>query len=216
MRTQQERTFRALNMHLVDFQDCDPNGWPYVEPCYEVPDRLISFCIGAKEKDGYAHFFLDDYRFERLWNKPESYINALSAYEGVIGPDFSIYTDMPRPMQMWNKYRAMALTNYWQRMGLSVVPNLVWSDEDSLWYMFDGMPVGGTFCVGTVGMPKADGRAKANFQTGIDAALANLRPDTLLVYGSYRDFDTHDMCNVVYYENDNRARLKAWEESDGG
>lgn len=214
MRTQQERTFKALNMHLVDFQDCDPNGWPYVEPCYEVPERLITFCIGSNDKDGYCHFFLDDYRFERLWARPENYVNALSAYQGMIGPGFSIFTDMPRPMQMWNKYRAMALTNYYQRMGISVVPNLVWSDEESLWYMLEGMPTGGTFCVGTVGMPKADQQARDNFQKGIDATLMTLEPDTLLVYGSYRSFNTHDACAVVYYENDNRQRLKAWEESD--
>lgn len=212
MRSNQERTFKALNMHIVDMYDCDEAGWPYIEPCYEVPKRLMSFCIGSKDKDGYAHFFLDDYRFERLWNRPESYINALKAYDGVIGPDFSIYTDMPIPMQVWNKYRAMALTNYWQRMGISVIPNLVWGDENSLWYMLDGMPQGGTFCVGTVGMPKADEQTRENFQRGIDATLMNLRPDTLLIYGSYRGFDTYDQCDVVYYENDNRRRLKEWEE----
>ena len=201
-------------MHLVDITDCDIDGWPTVRSCNEVPDRLISFCIGAKDKDGYAHFFLDDYRFERLWRCPERYIDALREYKGVIGPDFSIYTDMPWPMQVWNKYRAMALTNYWQRMGIDVIPNLVWSDRKSLWYMFDGMPNGGTFCVGTVGMPKADAETRENFQNGLDAAIEMLHPDTLLIYGSYRKFDTHGSCDVVYFENDNRERLSQWESKN--
>lgn len=211
MRTQQDRTFKSLNMHLVDQMDCDEDGWPRVESNDDVPKRLITFCIGDKDKDGYAHFFLDDYRFERLWNRPELYIDQLLKYDGVIGPDFSTYTDMPYPMQVWNKYRSMALTCYWQQCGVSVIPVLQWSDERSLEFMFDGMPYGGTFCVSTVGLGK-DQEAKARFQNGIDAALQWLRMDTLLVYGSWDEFDTHGMVKVVRYTNDNKERLKAWEK----
>lgn len=212
MRTQQDRTFRIMNMHLVDIQDCSEDGWPEVMPCYEVPDRLVTFCIGSKDKDGYAHFYLDDYRFERCWNRPERYIDELMKYKGVIGPDFSTYTDMPYPMQIWNKYRSMALTNYWQRCGIEVVPNLQWSDERSFWFAFEGMPHGGTFSVSTVGLGK-DKEAKARFQSGLDVAIETCGIDTLLSYGSWQGFDVHGKCDVVRYANDNRERLKSWEKS---
>lgn len=210
MRSQQDRTIKGYNLHICDAFDCDEQGWPVVEPCHEVPERLITFCVGSKDRDGYAHLFLDDYRFERLWNTPERYIPTLREYKGMIGPDFSTYTDMPYPMQVWNKYRSMALTGWWQRQGVSVVPVLQWSDERSLGFAFGGMPDGGTFCVSTVGVGR-DRAAQRMFQAGIDAALQAIDMDTLLVYGSWDSFDVHDMVRVVRYLNDNAQRVQEFD-----
>lgn len=206
LRTQRDRSFKMLNMHLIDRYDCDEDGWPEIMPAYTVPDRLITFCMGDKDKDGFAHLYIDDYRFERLWNRPEQYLNELRKYKGVIAPDFSTYTDMPYPMQIWNKYRSMALTAYWQREGIDVIPNLQWSDERSLYFAFNGLPEGGVFCTSTVGNRTKE--ARRNFQMGLDAALEVLDIETLLVYGSWHGYDVHGMCDVVRYENDNRARLQ--------
>lgn len=52
-----------------------------------------------------VHFFVDDYQFERIWNRPDDYIPQLKKYACVASPDFSPYGDMPLITQMFNHYR---------------------------------------------------------------------------------------------------------------
>ena len=40
----------------------------------------------------------------------------------VIGPDFSVYEDMPIAMQVYNTYRNRAVTAYLQSRGVKIVP----------------------------------------------------------------------------------------------
>ena len=42
-----------------------------------------------------VHFFLDDYKFEVLWNNPEPRIKKLAQYRAVLTPQYSLYTEMP-------------------------------------------------------------------------------------------------------------------------
>lgn len=44
--------------------------------------------------DRMVHFFLYDYRFERVWKNPEADIERLSRYRAVLSPDFSMYLDL--------------------------------------------------------------------------------------------------------------------------
>ena len=41
--------------------------------------------------DRMVHFFLYDYRFERVWKNPDSDIEKLSRYRAVLSPDFSMW-----------------------------------------------------------------------------------------------------------------------------
>lgn len=44
--------------------------------------------------DRMVHFFLYDYRFERVWKNPDSDIEKLSRYRAELSPDFSMYLEM--------------------------------------------------------------------------------------------------------------------------
>ena len=46
-----------------------------------------------------VHFFLDDYQFERIWQRPTVYTRKLSKFKVIASPDFSLYTD-PKAMQI--------------------------------------------------------------------------------------------------------------------
>lgn len=131
MRTQQDRTIRGYNLHICNAYDCDDGGWPMLATVDAMPKGLVTFEVATayKHPDAFCHFFIDDYRFERVWNQPERYIDTLRKYDGVLSPDFSMYTDMPLPMQAWNSYRSKALAKYWQGEGITVIPTLCWSDE---------------------------------------------------------------------------------------
>src|SRR5574344_1819441 len=62
-----------------------------------------------------VHFFLDDYQFERLWQRPGEYVSTLSEFKFVLSPDFSLYTDHPKAVQLWSHYKKHWLGRYWEQ-----------------------------------------------------------------------------------------------------
>ena len=101
--------------------------------CYEIPmieptqfdnAELIGFNYAKNAKNAYGkavHFFLDDYQFNRVWTNPDRYIPMLQKFKYVLTPDFSLYTDFPKPLQIYNHYRKHWLGAYWQIDRKSVV-----------------------------------------------------------------------------------------------
>lgn len=47
-----------------------------------------------KNLDRIVHFFLYDYKFEKIWDSPDNYVEKLRQYKGVLSPDFSMYLEM--------------------------------------------------------------------------------------------------------------------------
>ena len=164
---------------------------PVLEPCDFKPSRLMGFnyAKSATEFDAGLHFFIDDYQFERLWNRPLDYLPLLAKFECVLTPDFSLYMDMPLPMQAWNVYRSRALGKLWQERGLNVIPTLQYSDPRSFGFCLDTLPKGATIATSTVGV-KTDEEAKNVWREGMTRALEVVKPKTLILYGGgFDDFD---------------------------
>ena len=78
------RTDDYYNLRLCDIDDCGPDGMPLLAPTDIRPARLIGFNYAKswnEPKTGVGiHFFLDDYQFERIWNKPEEYTRLLASF----------------------------------------------------------------------------------------------------------------------------------------
>ena len=60
-----------------------------------------------------VHFFLYDYRFERVWKNPDGNIEKMSRYRAVLSPDFSMYLEMAPVMQLYNVFRNRWCGAYW-------------------------------------------------------------------------------------------------------
>ena len=64
-------------------------------PASHIPAWLVPYRqrIRANDPldDGAVHFFMDDYRFETVWQRPFKALEALSPYQMVLTPDFSLY-----------------------------------------------------------------------------------------------------------------------------
>ena len=58
-----------------------------------------------KHKERMVHFFLYDYRFERVWEKPDTVLEKLRPYRAVLSPDFSMYLEMTPVLQLYNVFR---------------------------------------------------------------------------------------------------------------
>jgi hypothetical protein len=158
---------------------------PVLDPCKYEPVEFIGFNFAKSTKDRRnkgVHFFVDDYQFERIWRMPTQYTSLLSDFHTVLTPDFSLYTDYPKAIQIYNHYRKHWLGAYWQFLGLRVIPTIAWSDPDSYNWCFDGTPKGATVAVSSVGTQR-NKVAKSLFIAGWREMVERLEPETVIFYG---------------------------------
>ncbi len=129
-----------------------------------------------------VHFFIDDYIFERTWHDPRRYALLLSEFKAVMTPDFSLFTDYPKAVQIYNHYRKHLLGAYWQSMGITVIPSICWSNRESFEWCFDGEPSGGCVAVSSVGTQKSPA-ARELFMDGYKEMLQRLKPEKIIFFG---------------------------------
>ena len=153
-----------------------------------------------------VHFFLDDYQFERLWNRPDKYIQLLLKFKYVLSPDFSMYTDYPKAMQMWKHYQKHWLGAYMELFGINVIPTIGWSDKDSFKWCFDGEPRNSIVAVSSIGTQK-DKESKQLFLEGYNKMLEVLKPTKILFWGNIPN--EIDKSNVIHmgYIMDEKFKL---------
>lgn len=158
-----ESTYNQYN--LREYDEAETAGvfnMPVIHPCNYVPEDLIGFnyVLTAQQFNKGVHFFLDDYQFERVWQRPAFYIEKLKKFDCVFTPDFSLYMDMPGAMKVWNVYRSRLIGQLMQKEGINVIPTLSWAEEKSFDYCFDGLGQGGTVAVSTIGVKREDEAGK--------------------------------------------------------
>lgn len=184
---------------------------PEIEPqqydrCEWIP---FNFAKTEKHPEGKGlHFFLDDYQFCRLWNRPDDYISLLKRFAYVLSPDFSMYTDTPMALQIYNHYRKHWLAAYWQMYGIRVIPTICWSTPDSYDWCFDGEPRGFVVAVSTVGCLK-NKQATALFIQGYDEMLRRLDPSQVIFYGQVPEHCDWNAIRIQpYYKKIEKARIE--------
>lgn len=161
-------------------------GIPDLPATTLTPARLVAYTDRqAREnpKPGDAiHFFLDDYRFETLWNKPDRGLSRCQRVGVALTPDFSLWPDMPPVMQQWQVYRSRWVGCWLLHHGVQVIPTVGWSTPDSYDFAFAGIPQRSVVAVSTVGTQ--DRSAIRLFSAGYGEMLDRLQPSTVLVYGT--------------------------------
>lgn len=130
--------------------------------------------------DRFVHFFLDDYKFEVIWNDPEPRLKKLSQYKGVLSPQFSAYYTMPFSVQLYQTFRSRWCGAYLQSKGLTVIPTVYWGKPQSYWYCFDGIEKGCVVAVSTIGVRKE----KDFFLQGYGEMLHRIKPEAVICYGA--------------------------------
>ena len=205
---ERHRTNDTYNLGIMDNENVS-KFWqmPIIENNNYIPSKLIGFnyAKSSKEKNVGIHFYLDDYQFERLWNKPEDYIEILKQYECILSPDFSLYMDMPMPMKIWNIYRSRLIGQYYQSQGIKVIPTLSWAEEETFQFCFEGIPQGSIVSISTIGVKKNKEALKI-WKAGVDELIRRIEPSTILIYGGKLDYDYGDI-EVIYYENQVTERM---------
>ena len=174
------------NLELGLFPLDGPLGIPKLVPAHLndcIPWIPFNCVMSDRQREAHGvHFFIDDYLFQRAWNDPCRYAHLLSGYQAVMTPDFSMFTDYPVAVQLYNHWRKHQLGAYWQSLGLTVIPSICWSDHDSYAWCFDGEPVGGTVAVSSVGTQK-NPLARTLFLDGYSEMMRHLQPEKIIFFG---------------------------------
>lgn len=208
---------QTIQQYKLDSYSAENAVGSYDMPCVHgedyIPESLTPFNYvlskRVKSESG-IHFFIDDYQFERVWRNPTRYIEVLRNYDCVLTPDFSLYTDMPKAMMIWNTYRSRLIGQMMQDNGLLVIPTVSWADTDSFDFCFDGLPTGATLAVSTIGTNIGE-ESKLLFRLGMAEMIERLHPKNLLIYGRCT-YPVPDTINVMRYDNE---RLEFFESLKG-
>jgi len=182
-------------------------GLPLIEKETVIPKEIIPFNYASstarklKEdelKMKFIHFFIDDYQFERVWNNPKAYIELFKKYGGIIMPDYSVYRNFPKAVQVYNVFKSRTLSAYYQRHGIPVIPNITWSDEESLEWILDGLPKGSVIATSSNGV--LNSLVVDDFVRLFNIVIDRLEPTTIMFVGKkpknltdkrIKEYDSH-------------------------
>lgn len=207
-----EKRGAYLNCEKRIFSGTGPFDFPMMDSVeVDVEDTEVigfNYAIGCKHpEDKICHFYLDDYQFERVWNDAPRYVPILRKFKAVLAPDFSMYTDFPKAVQIFNHYRKQWCAAYWQENGVTVIPTIGWSDESSFEWCFDGVPKHSLVCISTVGGFGNHEDNKGAWLKGYEKCLEVLDPSEILLFG--KDFpEIRRHGTMVVVGNSNLIRKK--------
>lgn len=197
---------KKLNQNII-FESDNQWGFPDVYLSDEIPKDLVSYHNPSAKRgvdylsDCFLHFFIDDYFFESIWTKPAALIRIANGVAGSLSPTFSVYSNAPRSMNIWNVYRNRWITRILQENNVPVVPVATWSDEDSYLYCFDGLPKNSSIAISTVGTWRKENRVM--FVNGFNKMIEVLNPSFLCIYGETMPLDFENFnIPLKYYLSD--------------
>lgn len=208
-----KRMSKYLNLESRIYTGSGKYNIPIIKPVFEVNiDSWVGFNYVMSTKTDTSekgvHFFLDDYQFERVWNAPDRYINILEKYGAVLSPDFSLYVDFPKAIQIYNHYRKHWLAAYWQERGITVIPTVAWSDENSFDWCFDGEPINSIVAISSVSTQNS-GEAKESFLKGYNKMLDFLTPAKIIFFGKVPDECNGNIVHVPAFQDKFKNTVKA-------
>jgi hypothetical protein len=179
-------------------------GFPLLQKQIFIPEDLVMYGADVRQakksiEGKTVHFFLDDYKFEPLWNRPNKTLPTIQRVGKALSPDFSLFSDYPLVVQMWNIYRSRWLARFWQQNEIEVIPTVSWSTKESFDFCFKGIPKQSVVALSTVGL-----RGKENqkaFVEGFEEMIRQLEPIALVVYGEIRPVQFEESVqDVLTYE----------------
>lgn len=93
----------------------------YADYC-EMPFIAWGSQKRSDKMTGTWHFYVDDYRFENLWRRPDKVV--MSGCVAAIEPNFSVYQQTPAALSIWQVYRKRWIARYWQSSGIKIFADL--------------------------------------------------------------------------------------------
>ncbi len=198
-----------LHMRLCEgLEFTSKHQLPVVKPVFVGPPAemkafyRINRCKEDERKRFFAHFYVDDKKFERIWNRPYAYVDMFRSIGGMISTDYSILTNMVESQRQWNDFRNKLLAAFYQSRNVTVIASPSWSDDlQNIERYMEGWPRNSVIAVNSTGVCH-DRRARKTWLDGYWAMISILSPSHILRYGGR--IEGENTLISTYYVNDNR------------
>jgi hypothetical protein len=158
--------------------------------------------------NSFLGFYVDDRRFDSIWFDAVKNLKKIISlnFTAVIEPDFSVWRDEPRALQIYNRYRSQWIARYYQEAGIKIIPSLSWSDDESHKFCLCGIPEN-VKLVSVQCRTSVDSTGKKLFERGIKNQLEKINPESIMIYGGecHRDWlkpIIEPMVDNVFYLSD--------------
>ncbi|MCL1999437.1 MAG: DUF4417 domain-containing protein [Turicibacter sp.] len=195
-----DKLMGVSNFHIADYSGANAYNLPEIMPSAPIDvDGVRYFGISewSRIKDrgnAILHGFSYDYHVNRLWNNPKQYLSGLQKFRAVCTPDFSMYTDLPWAVKVYNAYKRQWLGRFWQENDVTVISTLSWGEGQIEDWTFDGVPKRS---------PVAFSLAYNNMDLELAVAeikriLDLLEPSQIFVKGGKRKLDMLDGLGVEF------------------
>ena len=167
-------------------------GFPIIKKQQlDVNDIELISCSDVSKKDDKnlhkgVHFFVDDFRFETIYDHPEKALERYGKYRFLLTPDYSLYAEMDPWRQIESVGKARWVGAKWQAEGMIVIPTVSWGLARSFEFCFDGIQKNSIVAVGMIGCK----RNKADFLKGYYQMLTKIEPEAIICLGD--PFDEMD------------------------
>lgn len=159
--------FPVVKRQKFDFENVE------LIACSDVSSHDVS------NLDKGIHHFVDDYRFEVLYNRPDNCIEKYKRYRFVLTPDYSLYAEMNLWRQIESIGKSRWVGAYWQSKGLVVVPTVSWASPSSFNFCFAGIEKNSVVAVGMIGCKQE----RIAFMKGYNAMLETIEPSAIICFG---------------------------------
>ncbi len=125
------------------------------------------------------HFFTYDWHFDSVYEKPEMVMEKLNQYYALLSPEFSLYWDMPKALQIYSTFKNRWCGAFWQKQGMRVIPTVCCAGEESYDFCFDGIEQGSVVAVSTYRREQY----KNEFMKSYNKMLEVIKPSVVICYG---------------------------------
>ena len=164
-----------------------------------IPQRFVSSAIPQKIMpfnkaitfrgdlhDTFISFYSPDETFERVRRTPKRYLSFFQRTAGLIGPDFSIHSDMPLIKQKSQINDNLSLTYYYGSQGIPIIPNLRCGTDELLPEFLAAIPCHRLVAIGTHGFVHQK-HEQCEWYCFIETFCEKLKPAGIIVYGTLRN-----------------------------
>ena len=223
------------NAYLLDGAEWTAQENPVVKTTATLPPTNVVSYRTAKEIDkskrrsepdyktnAFIHFYLDDDQFDcktsGIWAKPEKLFKIASHFAGVIGPDFSIYADFPKPQRNFQIYGMRTMEYACSKRDIPVIVNARWGSPETWNITIDEFPENSMLAIGTVGSRLKYLENQYCFEAGLERLLNTKTPHTLVVIGSanhpcFEKARKHGI-KIIQFDGDTAKYYKGKKEAD--
>ncbi len=144
-----------------------------------------------------VHFFVDDFRFESVYNHPEKALERYGKYKFLLTPDYSLYAEMNPWRQIESIGKARWVGAKWQKAGKIVVPTMSWGLTRTYEFCNDGVEKNCVVAVGMIGCKSN----KRDFLRGYYQMMSQIEPEAVICFGKPFDEMDGNLIVVDYRES---------------